>query len=52
VHGILVPGGFGNRGTDEIMMAIRYARNFKVPYLGICYGMQLATIDFAREILK
>jgi CTP synthase len=47
---ILVPGGFGKRGTEGKMLAIRYAREHKVPYLGICLGMQLATIEFARNV--
>jgi CTP synthase len=51
VDGILVPGGFGGRGTDGIMVAIKYARTNKIPYLGICYGMQLAMIEFARNVL-
>ncbi len=46
--GILVPGGFGARGVDGILAAIEYARHHKIPYFGICYGMQLATIEFAR----
>ena len=46
---ILVPGGFGERGTEGKMKAIRYARENKVPYLGICLGMQLAVIEFARH---
>ncbi|MFM9912324.1 MAG: CTP synthase [Methylophilaceae bacterium] len=46
---ILVPGGFGKRGTEGKMAAIRYARENKVPYLGICLGMQLAVIEFARN---
>jgi CTP synthase len=46
---ILVPGGFGKRGTEGKMAAIRYAREHGVPYLGICLGMQLATIEFARN---
>ncbi|HLC69451.1 MAG TPA: CTP synthase [Patescibacteria group bacterium] len=48
---IIVPGGFGARGVEGIMMAIRYAREKKIPYLGLCYGMQLATIEFARDVL-
>jgi CTP synthase len=48
---ILVPGGFGKRGTEGKMAAIRYAREHKVPYLGICLGMQLATIEFARNVV-
>ncbi|MBU1235286.1 MAG: CTP synthase [Gammaproteobacteria bacterium] len=47
---ILVPGGFGKRGTEGKIKAIRYAREHKVPYLGICLGMQLATIEFARHV--
>jgi CTP synthase len=48
---ILVPGGFGKRGTEGKIAAIRYAREHKVPYLGICLGMQLATIEFARNVV-
>jgi CTP synthase len=47
---ILVPGGFGRRGTEGKIAAIRYARERKVPYLGICLGMQLAVIEFARDV--
>jgi len=47
---ILVPGGFGKRGTEGKIRAIQYAREQKVPYLGICLGMQLATIEFARHV--
>jgi CTP synthase len=47
---ILVPGGFGKRGTEGKIAAIRYARENGVPYLGICLGMQLATIEFARNV--
>lgn len=47
---ILVPGGFGRRGTEGKMKAIQYAREAKVPYLGICLGMQLALIEFARDV--
>ncbi len=47
---ILVPGGFGKRGTEGKIKAIRYARENKLPYLGICLGMQLATIEFARHV--
>jgi CTP synthase (UTP-ammonia lyase) len=47
---ILVPGGFGKRGTEGKIAAIRYARENNVPYLGICLGMQLATIEFARHV--
>jgi CTP synthase len=49
MDGILVPGGFGKRGTEGKMRAIRFARENGVPYLGICLGMQLATIEFARN---
>jgi CTP synthase len=47
---ILVPGGFGKRGTEGKIAAIRHAREQRVPYLGICLGMQLATIEFARHV--
>ena len=47
---VLVPGGFGKRGTEGKIAAIRYARENKIPYLGICLGMQLATIEFARDV--
>src|SRR3954449_3938821 len=47
---ILVPGGFGKRGTEGKMRAIRFARENDIPYLGICLGMQLATIEFARNV--
>ena len=47
---ILVPGGFGERGTEGKMLAAQYARENKVPYLGICLGMQLALIEFARNV--
>jgi CTP synthase len=50
VDAVLVPGGFGKRGTEGKIRAIRYARENKVPYLGICLGMQLATIEFARNV--
>lgn len=50
--GIVVPGGFGSRGVDGIIEAIKYARTKKIPYLGLCYGMQLATIEFARHVAK
>lgn len=49
VQGILVPGGFGDRGTDGMILAAQYAREKKVPYLGICLGMQIAVIEFARH---
>lgn len=50
--GILVPGGFGNRGIEGKIEAIRYARENNVPFLGICLGMQLAVIEFARNVLN
>ena len=49
--GILVPGGFGDRGIEGKIEAIRYAREQKVPFLGICLGMQLASIEFARNVV-
>ncbi len=49
---ILVPGGFGKRGVEGKIKAIRYARENKVPYLGICLGMQLAVIEFARNVVS
>ena len=49
-HGIIVPGGFGSRGVEGKILAIKYAREHKIPFLGLCYGMQLATIEFARHI--
>jgi CTP synthase len=51
-QGIIVPGGFGKRGVEGKMMAIRYARENKIPYFGLCYGMQLACIEFARNACK
>lgn len=50
VSGILVPGGFGDRGIDGKITAIRYAREQKVPFLGLCLGMQLAIVEYARNI--
>ncbi|MAF13845.1 MAG: CTP synthetase [Parcubacteria group bacterium] len=50
--GIIVPGGFGTRGVEGKILAIKYARENKIPYLGLCYGMQLATIEFARNVVK
>ena len=49
-NGIVVPGGFGSRGVEGKIRAIQYAREHKIPYLGLCYGMQLATIEFARNV--
>lgn len=50
-QGILVPGGFGERGVEGKLLAIRYARENKIPYFGICLGMQCAVIEFARNVL-
>ena len=50
VSAILVPGGFGERGVEGKINAVRYARENKVPYLGICLGMQVAVIEFARNV--
>jgi CTP synthase len=49
-HGILIPGGFGDRGTEGMVQAARYAREHKVPFFGICLGMQCAVIEFARDV--
>ena len=49
-HGIIVPGGFGNRGVEGKIKAIEYCRKNKIPYLGLCLGMQLAVIEFARNV--
>lgn len=49
--GIIVPGGFGDRGIDGMLSAIKYARENKIPYLGICLGMQLVLVEFARDVL-
>lgn len=51
VDGIIVPGGFGGRGIEGMILAARYARENKVPYLGICLGMQIAVIEFARNVV-
>ena len=48
---LIVPGGFGTRGIEGIIKAIKFARENNLPYLGLCYGMQLATIEFARNVL-
>ena len=50
VAGVLIPGGFGERGVEGKIKATRYAREHKVPYLGLCLGMQVATIEFARDV--
>ena len=48
--GILVPGGFGDRGIEGKISAVKYARENKVPFFGICLGMQLAVVEFARDV--
>ncbi|MCR4328779.1 MAG: CTP synthase [Patescibacteria group bacterium] len=52
VQGIVVPGGFGSRGVEGIIAVIKYAREKKIPYFGLCYGMQLATVEFARHVAR
>ncbi len=49
IDGVLIPGGFGKRGTEGKISAIKYAREHKIPFLGICLGMQLAVVEFARN---
>ena len=51
IDGILVPGGFGSRGVDGKIVAIKYAREHKIPFLGICLGMQCTVIEYARDVL-
>jgi len=51
IDGILVPQGWGSRGTEGKIQAIKYARENKIPYLGLCFGMQMASIEFARNVL-
>ena len=51
VDGVLVPGGFGNRGIEGMITAIRYARENKIPFLGLCLGMQLTIVEYARNVL-
>ena len=50
VDGILIPGGFGDRGIEGKILAAHYARSMRIPYFGICLGMQVATIEFARDV--
>jgi len=50
--GVIVPGGFGTRGIEGVIRAIEYVRTSNIPYLGLCYGMQLACVEFARNVLK
>ena len=52
ISGVLIPGGFGKRGTEGKIEAIKYARNNNIPFLGICFGMQMAIIEFARNKLN
>jgi len=52
ISGLLIPGGFGKRGTEGKITAIKHAREKKIPFLGICFGMQMAIIEFARNKLK
>ena len=52
VSGVIVPGGFGDRGIDGMLISIEYARVNKIPYLGLCLGMQMAIIEFCRNVLK
>ncbi len=49
-QGIIIPGGFGHRGIEGMVLAVKYARENKVPYLGICLGMQIAVIEFCRDV--
>lgn len=51
VDGVLVPGGFGNRGIEGMITTIRYARENKIPFLGLCLGMQLTIVEYARNVL-
>ena len=48
--GILVPGGFGERGTEGMILAIKWAREQKIPFLGICFGFQMAVVEWARNV--
>ena len=50
-HGIIVPGGYGSRGIEGKIAAIKYCREQRIPYLGLCYGMQLACVEFARHVV-
>lgn len=52
LDGVVIPGGFGSRGIEGKIKAIRYCRENKIPYLGLCYGMQCAVIEYARNVLK
>src|SRR5574343_2036551 len=50
-NGVIVPGGFGESGIEGVIMAIEFTRKNKIPYLGLCYGMQLAVIEFCRNVI-
>jgi CTP synthase len=50
LDGVIVPGGFGSRGIEGKINVVRFCRENKIPYLGLCYGMQIATIEFARNV--
>ncbi len=52
LHGIIVPGGFGDRGIDGMILAAKYAREHDIPYFGICLGMQVAVIEYARNVVE
>lgn len=52
INGLLVPYGFGERGTEGKIRAIKYVREHKIPFFGICFGMQLAVVEFARNVMK
>ena len=52
VNGILIPGGFGDRGIEGKILAVHYARTHKIPFLGICLGLQMAVIEFCRNVLQ
>lgn len=51
-HGIILPGGFGTRGIDGMVATVRYAREHKIPFFGICLGMQMCVIEYARNVIK
>ncbi len=52
VHGILIPGGFGSRGSEGKILAAQFARENNIPFLGVCFGFQLAVVEFARNVLE
>ena len=52
IDGVVIPGGFGDRGINGMIETVRYVRENKIPFLGICLGMQMAVVEFARDILK